>query len=478
MQIEELLNEGLNREFKVVVSKDDLDSKLDSILTQFRQNANIKGFRPGKAPLSLLKKMHGEQALGQVLSETVQESSQKVLEDRNLRPAAQPNVDVGDYEEGKDLEYTLKVEILPEIDVTEFKAPKLERWVADIADSDIDEAAGRVAEQQKTFKKAAKTAKAKDGDAVLIDFVGSVDGVEFEGGKGEDYQLELGSGSFIPGFEEQLVGVKAGEEKDVEVSFPEEYHAQELAGKAAKFAVTVKEVRRVAETAIDDDLAKNLGFDDLNGFKGALKEQLEEGNNQLSRAHLKRRLLDALADQYSFPVPASMVDAEFGQIWEQIKRDAVMAGEATYEDFEGQDGPEDKAEADEFRAIAERRVRLGLLLSEIGVANDVQVSQDEINRRMVEEARRFPGQETQVFEFFQKNPNARAQLQAPIFEEKVVDYILEIAELSEKKVSRQDLEDALKAMDEEEEAPVKKASKKPAKKVAKKKAATTDKKAD
>ncbi|WP_020398863.1 trigger factor [Kordiimonas gwangyangensis] len=471
MQIEELLNEGLKREYKVVVEASELDAKLDAVLDEFRATARIKGFRPGKAPISLLKRMHGERAKGQVLNEAMQESSTKLFEEKKIRPALRPEVDMDQYEDGKNLEYTLKVEVLPEIDVDGFKAPALERWIAEVDDKDVDAFVERIAGQQKTFKKAAKTVKAAEGDAVLIDFVGSVDGVEFDGGKGEDYQLELGSGSFIPGFEDQLVGTKAGDETVVKVTFPAEYHSEALKGKDAEFKVTVKEVRRPSEAKADDELAKNLGFDDLKGLKESVKGQLEQDNKSLTRAHLKRGLLDALADEYSFDVPAGMVDLEYRQIWEQIKRDAIQTGEAKPEDFDGLEEPADKAEAEEFRSIAERRVRLGLLLSEIGVQNKVQVTQEEVNRRIIEEARRFPGQEAQVFEFYQKNEEARAQLRAPIFEEKVVDFVLEMADLKDKSVSRDDLEAAVRAIDEEDANPTKGKKAAPKKKAAEKKPA-------
>ncbi|MEX0300106.1 MAG: trigger factor, partial [Kordiimonas sp.] len=467
---EELLNDGLKREYKVVVEAKELDARLDKILDEFRATANIKGFRPGKAPLSLLKRMHGERAKGQVLSEAMQESSTQLFEEKEIRPALRPDVDMGEYEDGKDLEYTLKVEVLPDVDVEDFKAPALERWVAEVADADLDKALENIAGQQKAFKKAAKTTKAKEGDAVLIDYVGRTDGEAFDGGTAEDHQLELGSGTFIPGFEDQLVGAKAGDEVLVKVTFPEQYQSADLAGKDAEFTVNVKEVRKPTDAKVDDDLAKNLGLEDLNALKEALKGQLDGDNESLTRAHLKRKLLDSLADDYTFDVPAGMVDLEFAQIWEQIKRDAIMSGEAKEEDFEGQDAPADEAEAAEFRSIAERRVRLGLLLSEIGVKNDVQVTQEEVNRRIIEEARRFPGQEAQVFEFYQKNEDARAQLRAPIFEEKVVDFVLEQAELTDKTVSREDLEAAVRAIDEEDANPSKAKKAAPKKKAAAKKA--------
>ena len=471
MQIEELLNDGLKREYKVTVEAQELDSRLDKILEEFRATAKIKGFRPGKAPLSLLRRMHGERAKGQVLSEAMQETSTKLFEEKDIRPALRPDVDMGEYEDGQNLEYTMKVEVLPDVDVEGFKAPALERWVAEVADADIDTALGNIAGQQKSFKKAAKTAKAKNGDAVLIDYLGRVDDVAFDGGAAEDHQLELGAGAFIPGFEDQLVGVKAGDEKIVKVTFPAEYQSADLAGKDAEFTVNVKEVRTATEAKVDEELAKNLGLEDLAALKEALKGQLEGDNAGLTRAHLKRKLLDSLAEDYDFAVPEGMVDLEFAQIWETIKRDAIASGENTAEDFDGKEGPDDKAEAAEFRGIAERRVRLGLLLSELGVKNDVQVTQEEVNRRIIEEARRFPGQESQVFEFYQKNEEARAQLRAPIFEEKVVDFILEQADLTDKSVTRDALDAAVRAIDEEDASPAKAKKAAPKKKAAAKKPA-------
>lgn len=471
MQINELLNEGLKREYQVVMTAADMDERLTAVLEEFRATAKIKGFRPGKAPLSLLKRMHGERAKGQVINESVQETVQKLLEDKNVKPAMQPDVALAndDWDFGSDLEFTVKIEALPEIDVDNFKAPALERWVAEVDEKTVDKMLVDLAAQQKSFKKAAKTTKASNGEAVLIDFVGSVDGVEFDGGKGEDFQLELGSGSFIPGFEEQLVGSKAGDEKTVSVTFPDDYQSEDLKGKAAEFKVTVKEVQKQTDAKVDADFAKNMGFEDLDGLKEAMKGQVTADNAQLTRAKLKRALLDILADAYDFEVPEGMVDMEFKAIWEQIKRDSMMSGEGDAEALASQEGPEDAAEAAEFRDIAIRRVRLGLLLSEVGVKNNVQVTNEEVSRRVMEEARRFPGQEQQVFEFYQKNEQARAQLRAPIFEEKVVDFMLEMADLTDKTVSREELETAVRAEEEEEAQPVKKKAA-PKKKAAAKKA--------
>ncbi len=482
MQIEELLNDGLQREYKVVITAADLDTKLNTILEDYRTNVDIKGFRKGKAPLSLLKRQHGDRAMGQVLNETMQESTTKLMEEKNIRPAVRPEVGNMNFEEGKDLDFKVKLEVLPEIDVDSFKAPPLERWTAKVEEGDIDALIENIASEQKSFEKAAKTAKAAEGQAVFIDYEGRVDGELFDGGAAEDFQLELGSSMFIPGFEEQLVGCKAGDEKTVTVTFPAEYHSKDLAGKEAEFAVKVKEVRKLTDTKIDDEFAKNLGLDDLAALREAVKGQLEGDNSGLTRARLKRSLLDVLAAEYSFDVPKSMVDLEFRQIWETIKQDMIQSGEATAEDLEGSEGPSDESEAEEFRDIAVRRVRLGLLLSEIGVKNEVQVSQEEVNRRVIEEARRFPGQEAQVFQYFQENEEAKAQLRAPIFEEKVVDFVLEMSDMTDKIVTREELEAAVRAIDEEDANPTKAKDKKTTKKKAspKKKAAPkedTDKKA-
>lgn len=487
MQVEETLAEGLKREFKITVGADDIEARLEKQLADLRQRIRMPGFRPGKAPISLLKKMHGKNLMGQVLEETIQTSSQKALEERELKPAMQPKVDIKDFDEGKDLEYTLEVEVLPEIEAPDFSKLKLERLVAPVEDSQIDEFVERLAAQQKNFEPAAKTYKAKDGDAVVIDFLGKLDGEPFEGGSAEDYQLELGSGSFIPGFEEQLVGVKAGDEKDVNVTFPEEYGAKELAGKAVVFEIKVKEVRKPGEAKIDDEFAKNMGLEDLAALKKAISDQIEQEHKSLSRQRLKRTLLDALADAHKFDVPPGMVEMEFEQIWNQVMQDLrhqafhEQHGDTDTHDHDPADMPEIEEPGDdvkeEYRAIADRRVRLGLLLSEVGQKNNVTVGQDEVTRLMAQEARRFPGQEDKVFEFYKNNPQAMAQLRAPLYEDKVVDFILELAELKDKKVS---IEDLRKAVEEDDELPeVKPVAKKAAtKKAPAKKAADSQKPVD
>ena len=364
------------------------------------------------------------------------------------------------YEPEADLEFTMNLEVLPEVALPDLSGLKLEKWTIPVEDKDVNEAVERLASQQKSFEDAPEGHAAADGDAIIIDFVGKLDGVEFEGGKGEDTQLELGSGMFIPGFEEQLVGVKVGDEKTITVTFPAEYPAENLAGKETTFDVTVKKVQVSKPVEINDEMAKNFGLEGLESLKDILKSQIEREHNALTRTFLKRKLLDALAATHDFPVPESMVEAEFEQIWAQLEREAG-------------DNEEEKAkleaEKDDYRNIAVRRVRLGLLLSEIGQANNVQITQAEMNRLIAQEAQRYPGQQQQVAKFFTENAMAAAQLRAPLYEEKVVDFILEKAELEEKTVSREELTKALEADDaddvkQSEEAPKKKASKPKAKK--------------
>lgn len=464
MQINETVNEGLKREFTVLVEAGELEQRVTAELNRLRGQIRMPGFRPGKVPASLIRKLHGPAIEGQVLESTIQETTSKLLDEKALRPATQPNIEVTKFESGSDLEYKVALEVLPQIESPEFSGLELEKLVADVADEAIGDLLTRLAAQQKSFKAAAKTRKAKSGDALLIDFVGKVDGEAFEGGSAEGFQLELGSGRFIPGFEEQLEGVKSGDEIAVNVTFPEDYGAKELAGKAAVFDVTVKEVQVAEEAKVDDDLAKNLGLDDLAGLKDVLKRQIEQEQAQMSRAHLKRQLLDALAERHHFEVPQSMVEAEFQQIWQTLLSQSSEDERKELEENEG--------EKADYRAIAERRVRLGLLLAQVGQDNKVEVRQEEVNRLIAQEAQRFPGQEKQVFEFYRKNANAMAQLRAPLYEDKVVDFVLELAKVTEKKVDRAALEAALEADEARTEA-APEADKKPA---PKKKAAAKAKK--
>jgi trigger factor len=461
MQVTEKSAKGLKYEYTVVIGAADIDLRLTQELKKISHQVRMPGFRPGKAPLALLKKLHGKNLMGQILDETVTESSRKLLEERKLRPALQPQVDLVKFDEGADLEYTLSVEIIPEIAAPDFSGLSLEKLVVKATDVEVEESLKRLAEQQKSFEAAAKTHKAETGDAIVIDFLGRIDGVAFEGGTAEDYQLELGSGSFIPGFEEQLIGVKAGDKRDVKVAFPENYGAKPLAGKDAVFEVTVKEVKKPVAVKVDDELATRVGMENLEALSQAIRGQIEQDYAAMSRSRLKRSLLDALAAAHSFDVPEGMVDLEFQQIWAQLKQDIERNADEseTVEDL----GAEAEAE---YRSIAERRVRLGLLLSEVGTLNNIVIRQEEVNRLIAQEARQFPGQEKMVFEFYQKNPQALAQLRAPLYEDKVVDFILELAKISEREVSREALQKAL----EEDEAEVSSAEKPEKKKAAAKKA--------
>lgn len=471
MQIDELKNEGLTREYKVTLDKDELDRRIDTILADVRDKVRMKGFRPGKAPMSLLRRLHGEAARSQAVEESVRESTDKLFQDKGVRPATQPQIELGEVTEDAGFDFTVSAEILPDIDVEGFRPPKLERMTAKVGEAEVEEALKRLADQSKSFEPAAKTAKAKDGDAVVIDFAGKIDGEEFEGGTGEDVEIELGAGRFIEGFEEQLVGVKAGDACEVRVTFPDAYARADLAGKEAVFDVAVKEVKRPKPVEIDDDLAKNFGMDDLAALREALREQVQNECTQLSRAQVKRQLLDKLHEAYDFPVPQRMVDMEYRNIWEQIKRDAIMNGEAKEEDVADLEEPESEEERKEFRDIAERRVRLGLLLSELGMANKIELGQDDVMRKAVEEARKYPGQEQQVFEYLTQNEQGQAQLRAPLYEEKVVDFVIEMAEVDEQEVDLEKLRKIVQEAEEEVE-PSSDAGKKPAAKSTQKKAAS------
>jgi trigger factor len=439
MQITEISASGLKREYKVVINAAALESTVNQKLETIRGQVNMPGFRPGKAPAALIKKQYGRALLGEAMEESVNSALQKTLEDNNLRPAMQPKVDIQTFEEGKDFECTIAVEVLPEIVPGDFKAIKLERLVVEPGDAEVEEFLTRLSEQQKTYEKADRASE--KGDQVVIDFSGSVNGVKFDGGTASDYPLVLGSNTFIPGFEDQLVGLKAGDEKTVTVTFPENYGNADLAGKPAEFACTVKEVRAAGAVTIDDEFAKRFGLASLQELKDNIKRDLGQEYKSLSRMKLKRGLLDQLADQHSFEVPPGMVGLEFDQIWNEISADKAR--------LEAEMAEEKKTEdelKEEYRKIAERRIRLGLLLSEVGRQNNIEVKPEEITRAMVEQARRFPGQERQVMEYFQKNPEAAQSLRAPIFEDKVVDFIVEMATVTDKPVTKEELQKEVEAV--------------------------------
>ena len=431
--------EGLSRTYKVSVAKADLQKRFDERIEEIRPQMNLKGFRPGKVPASHVKKMFGKDIMGEVVQALVQETSQKTIEDADVRPAGQPEMkmesDMEKVLEGEeDLAYEMNGDVMPDFEPVDIKKLAITKPVTEVNDDEIDARLTQIAEANPQFDKRAKTAKARNDDAVVIDFLGKLDGEPFEGGAAEEHTLVLGSNSFIPGFEDQLVGVKAGDEKEINVTFPENYQAENLAGKEAVFEVKVHEVRAPKTPEIDEDFAKGLGLEDLAKLKELVTEQIKNEFGGASRAKAKRNLLDQLDEKHDFELPPKMVEQEFAQIWQQLQAE-MDAGRTADDD---KDKSEDELKA-EYRTIAERRVRLGLVLAEIGRVADIQISEQEVQQALINEARNFPGQERQVIEFFQKDPNAMAQLRAPIYEDKVVDHILETAKVKEEIVSKEDL---------------------------------------
>jgi len=472
MQITETLSEPLRREFTVTVGASDLDAKLTGKIAELQPKIHLKGFRPGKAPVSFLKKTYGKSLMGDIVNETINQSSEQLLKDKEIKPATTPRFDfvnpLDSVVAGKaDLEFTLKVDLMPDFQLANLSELKAERLVSDVADEAVDESLKRFADSQKTYSDKGEGAAAEKGDAVTIDFEGKIGGEAFEGGKAEDFDLTLGSGSFIPGFEDQLIGAKAGEDRTVSVKFPDNYGAANLAGKDAEFGVKVKAVKAPGEVAIDDELAKKVGVDSLQDLKGRIRDQLQDEYRRASRTHLKRRILDSLDAAHSFDLPQGMVDAEFEAIWAQVKAELEREG-ASPED-EGKSEDELKAE---YRGIAERRVRLGLVLAKVGEQNAIAVSQDEVNRALAGRARQFPGQEKQVIQYYTSNPQAMAELRVPLFEDKVVDFLAELIQVQDRNVSREilflDPDEAEEKLKAEGEAPAPKASAKKTKAAAEK----------
>lgn len=466
MQVQETKNEGLSREFLVTIPAEDIGARVDRKLEEIKGQVNMPGFRPGKVPLSLLRKRYGKAVLGEVLEGAVNETTQSTLSERELKPAMQPKIEVVNFDEGKDLEFKIGVELMPDITPMDFAKLDLTRLIADVSETEVDEAVQRLARDFRQSEPVAEARPAAEGDVVVIDFEGAIDGTPFDGGKAEDFHLELGSGRFIPGFEEQLEGALPGQSMDVTVTFPQEYAAKELAGKDAVFAVTVKELRAYKDTAIDDELAKSVGLESLAQLKEQVRARIGQDYGGVARARLKRELLDKLFDAHSFDVPEGLVESEFDSIWEQYTQ-AKERGEIPAEEAE----KDDVTLKAEYRDIARRRVLLGLLLSHVGEDAKIDVTQEELNRAAVEEARRHPGQEQAVLKYFQDNPQAMAALRAPILEEKVVDYIVAMAQVTEKRVSPEELlADPDEAGGEAEAKPAKKpaakktAAKKPAEK--------------
>lgn len=440
MQVTETNAEGLKREYKVRVDKDEIDQKVQDRLKEVGRQARIPGFRPGKAPMSLLRKRFGQAVLGEILERAVNDSSHQAMQERGLRPVRQPQIEVESFEEGQDLEYKMSMELLPDVEPMDFSQLSLERVKVQVPQSEIDEAVERLAAHHKDTKPLESARPAQKGDVLVVDFKGAVDGEELPGMSAEDHHLELGANRFVEGFEDQLIGVQQGETRQVRISFPKTYQNDRLAGREADFEVTVKEIRETQPVAIDDELAKKLGEADLATVKERVREQIQKDYEGLARQRLKRQLLDKLAEQHAFEVPASMVEEEFQQIWQQVEQDRE-AGRLDPEDAEKD---EEQLKAD-YRAIAERRVRLGLLLSEIGRQNSIEISQDELNQALLNEVQRHPGREREVFEFYQNSPEALGQLRAPLYEDKAIDYILELADVSEREVTTEQLRKELEA---------------------------------
>ncbi|PCH75355.1 MAG: trigger factor [Rhodobacteraceae bacterium] len=443
MQVTETLNEGLKRGYAITVTAAELEAKVGEKLAEAQPEVEMKGFRKGKVPMALLKKQFGQRLMGEAMQESIDGAMNKHFEDSGDRPAMQPDVKMTneDWKEGDDVQVDMSYEALPVIPEVDLSSVTLEKLVVKADDAAITEALENLAETAQDFESRKKGTKAKDGDQITMDFLGKVDGEPFEGGAAEDYPLVLGSNSFIPGFEEQLVGVTTGEEKDVTVNFPDDYQAEHLAGKEAVFACTIKDVKKPVAAKIDDELAKKFGAEDLAALKTQIGERLEAEYAGASRAIMKRSLLDQLDALVSFDLPPSLVSAEAGQIAHSLWHEENP-------DVEGHDHPEVEP-TDEHNKLAERRVRLGLLLAELGGKAEVEVSDAEMTQAIMNQARQYPGQEREFFEFVQKNPQMQQQMRAPLFEDKVVDYAFELAKTSDKEVSKDDLQKAVEALEEE-----------------------------
>jgi trigger factor len=471
MQVTETLNDGLKRELKIVVPAGDLAAKLTTRLEDAKGRARINGFRPGKVPMAHMRKMYGKSMMAEVVNEIINETPGSVLSGRGEKSATRPEVAMTEDEAeaekilagNADFEFSLAYEVLPAIEIGDFSDISITREVVDIPDAEVEEQVGKVAASAREFT--TKEGKATDGDRVTIDYVGRIDGEAFDGGADNGSNLTLGSNQFIPGFEEQLVGAKAGDERKVTVSFPTDYPAAHLAGKEAVFDVTVHEVAAPAELVIDDDLAKKLGLESADRLRKVIREQMESQFGSMTRQKVKRQILDALDSRYKFETPSSLVDAEFNNIWQQITAEL----EQSKKTFADEDTTEEAAR-EEYRTLAERRVRLGLVLSEIGQKAEVEVTQDELQRAIYDQVRQYKGQEQQVFDYFKNNPDAVAGLRAPLFEEKVIDHLMTQIKVEDKSVTKE----ALMADDDDDAAkaePADKSAKKPA---AKKKAKAAD----
>ena len=456
MQVTQTLAEGLKRQFKVVVTAADLNSRFDSELENIKGRVNLNGFRPGKVPVAHLKRVYGKSVMADVVQNAVNDANKKITEDEGVRLAAEPKVTFPEDQAvidkvlagEADLDFSVDIELLPTIEIQDHSGIAVTKEVAEVPAEDVDAAIQRMAASSRSYSPRGEKEKAQDGDKLTIDFVGTIDGVAFDGGTAEGVDLVLGSGQFIPGFEEQLVGAKVGDKKVVKTMFPENYQAADLAGKAAEFACTVHAIQAPGELEINDELAQKFGLESVDKLREAVKESLGHELTEATRQKMKRQLLDGLDALYTFDLPPTMAEEEFAAVWRQVNADMQRSGQSFGE------GEEEKAR-EEYRAIASRRVRLGLVLAEIGQKAEIKVEEQEITQALIARARSFPGQEKQVFEYYRKNPQALAEIRAPLFEEKVVDHLLAGVKVTEKQVSRAEL----LANDEEEAAPAEKAEK-------------------
>jgi trigger factor len=442
MQVTETLSEGLKHEFQISVPAADLDAKADAKLVDLKDKVRLNGFRPGKVPVAHLKKIYGRSVMAETIDQTIRDTNTQIFTERGFRLATEPKVtmpteekEVEDILSGNsDLTYTVSVEVVPQIALADFKSFSVEKLVADVSDADVDEAIKRLADGNRNYAAKADGAKAESGDRVTVNFKGTIDGTPFDGGTGEGIQVVIGSNTFIPGFEEQLIGIGVGENRTLKVSFPKNYLNDKLAGQAAEFETTATAVEAPEALAIDDEFAKTLGLESLDKLKQVMRDRLSGEFGTATRQRVKRALLDRLDEAHKFEAPPSLVDEEFSLMWNSIKAEMESSGKT----FADEDTTEDKAK-EEYRNIADRRVRLGLVLSEIGEKNKITVTDDEVSRAVIERARSMPGREKEVWDFYRSNAQALAQLRAPIYEDKVVDFILELANVTEKKVSKEEL---------------------------------------
>ena len=431
MKVEEVTNQGLKHEYKVTVDAAEIKKTVDAKLKNISGRVKIPGFRPGHIPMNILQQRYGKSVLGEAVEQSVQDATRNLVRDKQLKPALQPKLEITEYKDGGDLEFKVTVENLPDVPQKDFSAIELERLAFEVEDTEIDAALGRISDANKSFESRGVDATAEKGDVVVIDFTGKKDGVPFEGGASKNFRLTLGSGQFIPGFEDQLIGVKAGDERTLELAFPKEYHKQELAGQPVTFDVIVHDVQAGKAPAQDENFAKQLGFDAMDKVRDAVRDQLTKEYGNVQRQKLKKQLFDYLENNYDFEVPQGMLDLEFDSIWQRLQ-EAKQQGDPSL------DKPEDELKA-EYQKIAARRVRLGLILADVGQKQQLSATKDELTRAVMEQARQFPGQEKKVFEFYQQNPSQVDELRGPILEDKAVDYILAQAKLKDRKVPLSEL---------------------------------------